>query len=88
MTPDRKKPGVAFWATVVVVGALMPISVYVGMYAWMVSPSPTVLEDYGKPVEICPDYSDSPRDQEFWEKVFGPVHWIDRKIRRETWSVH
>src|SRR6516165_8044831 len=35
MTTDRKKPGVAFWATVVVV--CLP-ALYVGAYCWMVEP--------------------------------------------------
>jgi hypothetical protein len=36
MTADRKKPGVAFWATVVLVAALVAYPLSFGPFCWLV----------------------------------------------------
>jgi hypothetical protein len=94
MTSDRKKPGVAFWATVgLTIALLVALCFYVGAYAWMVRPVPVALDVCLPAERVDPDYTGASlsttghRDQEFWMKFFGPVHRIDRLIRRETWSI-
>src|SRR5262245_14026922 len=41
MTPSRKKPGVAFWATVVVVAVLVAYPLSFGPACWISSRTPT-----------------------------------------------
>jgi len=84
---------VAFWATVVVVVALVCTAAYVSTYMWMVKPVPMAFSTHGPVERMDPDYTgttlfaDGTRDQEFWEKVFGPAHWIDRRLRRSKWVI-
>ncbi len=89
MTTSHKKPGVAFWATVVVGTAL---TAYPVSYAFMVTPKLVTFSSSGRAERIEPDYTGGTpligtRDQTFWERVFTPAHWADRRIRPETWSV-
>ncbi len=89
---DHKKPGVAFWATVMVVG-MAAIGAYAAAYFWMVQPDEVVFLNGGGH-RITANYSGEAlgtpghRDQRFWEKVFGPAHWIDRRIRSHTWTAN
>jgi hypothetical protein len=88
---SRKKPGVAFWATVALAG-LVGLGVYAATYAWMVQPDEIVFLNGGG-LHIVPDYTGEAfgnpgdRDQHFWEKVFSPAHWIDKRIRPKTWTI-
>ena len=53
MTPDRKKPGVAFWATVVVVVALVAYPLSFGPACWMVRRgliSPPIVAHFYRPI--------------------------------------
>ena len=61
MTPSRNKPGVAFWATVVVVVLLVPITGYATAYLCMVSPADPVPPSC-LPTTIPPDYRGPHRD--------------------------
>ena len=91
---NREKPGAAFWAAVVVALGLVAVAAYVSAYAWMVKPVPTAFSMHGPVERLDPDYTgtivfaEGTRDQEFWERVFGPAHWVDRRVRRDTWSLH
>lgn len=46
-------------------------------------------------IELIPDYdpfdpvtrSYAGRDQAFWENVFEPVHWLDRRVRLDRWVI-
>src|SRR5258708_37243331 len=101
MTPSRKKPGVAFWASVVVAVLLASAAAYGGAYIWM-------LDDHFRhsytfrvrgPFELpavyrrhsergSPYLSDSDLEsQEFWSAFFGPAHWLDTKLRPDKWIV-
>ncbi|HEY3967085.1 MAG TPA: hypothetical protein VGM05_21170 [Planctomycetaceae bacterium] len=89
---DRKKPGVAFWATVVVVVALI---FYVAAYSIMVSPAVVFHSGLGEPPPLIPKYhlignwlEDRrwPRDGGACRPFFAPIHWIDRRVRRHVWE--
>jgi hypothetical protein len=90
---DRKKPGVAFWATVVVVAVL---AAYVGPYAYAVDRGPLLRSgphvrgaimdwpaSYGWG---CPfGRSLFIENQDVFRRVFAPVHALDRKLRPTYW---
>ena len=87
MSEDRKKPGAAFWATVVVVVGLATIGAYAGLYLCMVDEDGTVFPVVGEPYTL-PEYcwgEDQCTNQQFWGAFFSPVHWVDRKIRQDKW---
>lgn len=82
------KPGVALRATVGLVGTVtLALVAYVSAYAYMVEgewvemtpDGPRVMEEYRSPAawRIGDNY---------WRKVFAPVHWVDRQIRRDAWT--
>jgi hypothetical protein len=88
MSSDRKKPGVAFWATVIVAGtAMLALGGYIVAYAYMVEgewvfmapDGPYVQEEYRNPIS-------GRLEEKNWSKIFAPVHWIDRQVRRDRWS--
>jgi hypothetical protein len=83
MTSDRKKSGVAFWATVTVVAATALVG-YVAAYASLVKPvlflgygtwiepvPPDVLTSYGRELNCS-----------FVHHFFGPANWLDRHLIR------
>jgi hypothetical protein len=85
---EHKKPGVTFWATVVVV-CLLPVFGYGGAYLYIVDIDgrwhsgpewPTAYKV--KPYYCINNY----RDQEVLGWIFGPAHSIDRRIRRVKWT--
>jgi hypothetical protein len=83
---DRKKPGIAFWATVVVVAVLVPSAIYLGAYAWLIEPTPAVAhvttgEEYHFIMPRYPRLGDSP----FWSTFFEPANRLDRRVRPEAW---
>ena len=80
MTCDRKKPGVALWASVVVVVGL-PLAAYVGAYAWSVE----AVSGLWAQVEMQPRYSRL-GDAQAWHKLFWPAHWVDRRVRPKLWN--
>lgn len=58
-----------------------------------VDQAPVAFSSHGPAERMDPDYTGTTLfkmgtlDQDFWERVFGPIHWIDRRIRRDTWTV-
>jgi hypothetical protein len=93
MSPDRKKPGVAFWATVVVVVVLVAVSAYVGAYALMVTPGPGYLVGPDMHHRQHPAYYDlsfaglSSHQHEALGRFFAPVNSIDRTFRQDVWTL-
>jgi hypothetical protein len=61
MTPDRKKPGVAFWATVVAVVVLIGYPLSIGPACWWF-PGPT------------PPYGDT--TSHFAHRMYWPAGWL------------
>jgi hypothetical protein len=93
---DPKKPGVAFWATVVVITAL---SAYVGGYGLTVRPCPFI-NVHGTSAIPGPHLflrsAEYGRELPFigyiWmdenlRQLFTPIQWIDRRLRPDTWYV-
>jgi hypothetical protein len=82
----RKKPGVAFWATTVVVVGVTAIAAYGGAYLWAVEPTVAggVLADSAPP----PLHAEYPRfgNSPLWEDFFAPAHWADKCIRPQFWE--
>ena len=82
---DRKKPGVAFWATVVVVVVLVA---YLGSYFalldrkvyWPAGVDPVTRQNIFK---TRPRYL---IDGELVERMLDPVHRLDRILRKEYWE--
>jgi hypothetical protein len=92
---SRKKPGVAFWATVVFAATL----VYMAAYVYSVEPSPFIFQSgphvRGAVRDVPATYGrlGDPLTaiafrghQDFWKRFFGPIHWADRKLRPTVWS--
>jgi len=87
MTSDHKKPGVAFWATVVVIGVLIPTAIYVGAYAWVIEPVSVVAhltsgEKHRFVVARYPRLGQS----SIWRTFFGPANQLDRLVRPYVWQ--
>lgn len=81
MSEPRKKPGVAFWVTM---AAVVAIPVYSAAYCCLAKqPLSYGLSGY-PPWEITPNYGDF-HDQTFWRDLFGPAHWLEKKIRPDKW---
>ena len=90
MTSDRKKPSLAFWATVVVVAALSATLAYAGAYLCIVrQPAFSVVGGEllvgTRRSRIAERWAGNP---EFCETFFAPAHWIDRRVRPDIWSNH
>jgi len=93
MASDRKKPGVAFWATVAVVMGLVG---YVCAYALLAEPGVASIDfsgglDMKGPVAVLrqPYYFAGSRllaNQQLLERFFAPIHWIDRCVRPNVWN--
>ena len=79
---DRKKPGVAFWATVVVVVAV-PV-LYAAGYLVTVKRTTSYRRGWMKyrPFYSVPIAHDR---QDFWRTFFSPAHAADRRIRPSVW---
>ncbi len=87
MSDERNHP-VWPWITLTTV-LILVTSAYVAAYVYMARP-PRYLQLSGVgPFEIIPDYKGERqnRDQKFWEKIFRPAHWLDRRIRPDRWVV-
>jgi hypothetical protein len=88
MSEQKKKPGVAFWATVVV-AVLLPLAAYVGAYYGTVLVLLHIEKDmdgtnYRQTCE--PHYASDPRWDGALKAFFAPVHWIDRKTMPDRWN--
>jgi hypothetical protein len=72
MATDRKKPGVAFWATVVVVGVLMAYPLSFGPACWWFSKCkvPQAHLDYNETFDIPRDLAPH-APQAYW-----PMGWL------------
>ncbi len=84
MTSDRKKPGVTFWMTVVVVALLVPSAAYLGTYAYLVKPDERIvvsLDAHSFVIATYPRIEDSP----FWRAFFRPANCLDRRVRPDIW---
>ncbi len=85
---NRKKPGVEFWATVVVVGVLVALSGYFGTYALMVNPT-RVWRSCGPnppPSEVMAYYPEGIGSSASWESFYAPANFFDRKVRPAKWE--
>ena len=78
---DRKKPGWAFWATVVAVA--FPV-LYVAGYSLTVRPIGISSTGWSKtrPIYSVP-FANSRHD--LWGAFFAPAHAVDRRIRPRVW---
>jgi hypothetical protein len=83
VTSDSKKPGVAFWATVVVVVVTL-LLLYPATYLLAMNPIWTI-PYFGGDWERYPQYK-LPCNEETATKLFGWAHGIDRRIRPDFWS--
>jgi hypothetical protein len=86
MTSPRQ-PSAGFWLTVALVAVLVPTCAYVTAYFCMVTPrKPGGAGGIG-PWPKWADYTgpNGDRDQDFWENVFAPVHWVDTRLRPDVW---
>ncbi len=83
---DRKKPSVAFLATVVVVAGLLATASYAAAYLYMVEPTGVLVGGSRSSVRV-PAYgwSGKGRIGGCWATIFEPAHTIDMLLRRERW---
>lgn len=77
----------AKWTAVGLVVVLIPTCGYVTAYFCMVTPQKPGAAGGSGPWPKWPDYTGpiGDRDQDFWENVFAPVHWIDTRLRPDVW---
>jgi hypothetical protein len=83
---SRKKPGVAFWASVVVACVLGAICVYFGAYFSMIEP--IELPDPAHPTwerPACYVWRGKVVKGFWGVTFFQPAHAVDLKIRRKYW---
>jgi hypothetical protein len=86
MTSSSNKPGVAFWATVVVIVALIPSAAYLGAYACLVEPDKRLVYSLGTDSSIVVETYPSIGKSQFWRSFFEPANWLDRRIRPDVWN--
>jgi hypothetical protein len=86
---------------VVLVTTGLFVSAYVTAYTRMVRPSLSEewvgfqishFTDWSKlRIDLVPVYvgfdSETSVDQDLWENVFAPAHWVDRRIRCDEWVI-
>jgi len=89
MSEERKSHSAWPWLAAGLICIVIP---YATSYFAMVQPSrPFIWSGLG-PFPVLPDYSGkeilgrAARNQEFWEKVYLPIHWIDRRARPGIWK--
>ena len=96
MRDEQPSAPIASHAAVAIVAALV---FYLAAYVYSVAPSPFVFYSgpripgatvevpvtYGRPGFPLTDVAFS-RHQDFWKRCFGPVHWVDRRLRPTVWS--
>ncbi len=82
---SHKKPGVAFWATMVVVVGI-PVAAYFTAYWWCVEPSRSGI--FSLPVSVQRVVASYPRlgDSRDWEAFFAPANCLDRRLRPKVWQ--
>jgi hypothetical protein len=83
---DRKKPGMAFWATVVVVVVLVPSAAYLGAYACLLEPDKRSVYSLGTDSAIVVETYPGIGKSQFWRSFFDPANRLDRRIRPTVWS--
>ena len=88
---DRKKPGVTFWATVIVVVVMVAIIGYAGAYWKFVEVAYSGgWPGSGTKVPIYPDFWPRGTTDQTWHsrahRLFSAAHSIDRTIRPEFWK--
>jgi hypothetical protein len=83
----------------VAVGLVAAAIAYLAAYGYSVEPSPFIFYSgphirgaivdvpvrYGRPGFPLTDIAFSGH-QDFWKRLFGPIHWADRKLRPTVWS--
>lgn len=82
MDDERKgNPWIAWCGGIVVL-----LGLYVGAYAFTVGEREEVeaAGGWGYMSIVVPSYRVGPA--RFAEPFFSPIHWIDRKIRRQKWA--
>ena len=85
MSEPRKKPGVAFWATVVVASLLL---LYIASYVALVEPQghawpyPMTVATYRLPG------SSNAFQPARWQQMFAPLNALDRVVRPEKWAAN
>jgi hypothetical protein len=84
---DRKKPGAAFWASVVLAAVLLPSCAYLGAYLLIVEP---IRESRSYPLigvrwAVHPHYR-AFGTQDYWRAFFEPANSLDKRIRVKTWA--
>ncbi len=87
MTEEHRKPGIAFWAIVVLAVAIIPSAIYLGTYAWIVEPTPVAIFPSmgGEHHFVVPKY-DRLGEALFWRTFFGPANQLDRCVRPDVWQ--
>src|SRR5262249_19524893 len=84
MSGDRKKPGVAFWATVVV-AILLLLAAYEGPYYGTARVGLEIDMD-GTNQHIGPHYASNPQWNRALTAFFAAAHWIDKKTMPAKWN--
>ena len=80
MTPDRKKPGVAFWATVTVVVALVGYPLSFGPACWLTSRTnagASSIPVIYRPITRSAEASATIKSTVRWHaRLFAPTDWV------------
>jgi hypothetical protein len=71
-----------FWTTVVMVA----LSAYAAAYLCTVRRPVSFLGRGSGPWEVRPIYGNGDA-QGFYRALFGPAHWMDKRIRRDEWLI-
>jgi hypothetical protein len=94
MSEPQKKPGTAFWASVVTASTVSALGIYVLVYALMVAPMQMFKSDPSGVNKWVPAGYSEPAYREDSNAaaterltaIFSPVHEIDRHIRPSVWG--
>lgn len=72
----------------IVIAALLLFAGYVGAYYAMVEPAEVYEVIYAHKVPTFPavEPKGSAGKATAWTRFFAPVHWVDRRLRRDVWA--
>lgn len=82
---DQKKPITLAWPALTLLVLMLPLALYVGLYGLMVDAVHYGVAGTSTGVAVYRWNGTEVRQQEFFRTFFGPVHWIDRRIRPGSW---
>jgi len=82
---DQKRPTILMWLGLALLALMLPVGLYFGLYWHMVTAIHYGVAGKSFGVAVYRWNGTEVRQQDFARTLFGPAHWIDRRIRPGSW---